>query len=83
MVLCALLLVGSAGHSSWLGVIILVGECCFVVGWVCLVGVDGGVGVDVGVGVGVDVARRSVSFLCCCSPAWSSSLVALSFVVAR
>ena len=34
---------GSAGHSSLLGVIVLVGECCFVVGWVCLVGVDGGV----------------------------------------
>ena len=50
---------GSAGHSSLLGVIVLVGECCFVVGWVCLVGVD------VGVGIGVGVARRSVSFLRC------------------
>ena len=39
VVLCPLLLAGSAGHSSWLYAIVLVGDCCLVVGWVCLVGV--------------------------------------------
>ena len=87
MVLGPLLLVGSAGHSSWLYVIVLVGNCCLVVGWVCLAGVDVGVGVGVGVGVdvavGVAVALWSVSFLRCCSSAWISSLSALSSDVAR
>ena len=73
------LLMGSAGHSSWLCVVVLVGELCFGVGWVCLVGVGVGVGGNFGVGV----ALWSVSFLRCCSPAWISSLVALSSAVAR
>ena len=54
--LCALLLVGSAGHSSWLYVIVLIGDCCFVVGWACLVGVG------ISIGVGFDDAVFNVFF---------------------